>query len=282
MKISTVLFSFGSLTTLVLFQPFSALSQGTPFAWCNGTTDDGPNAWICNRPNGLETGEEPTTRCQVSTQSNCQIGAGGESSVAGFHNVPRDAWFLESSKTPGIGMIRCQCGCFTGDMSLLTTEGWLTFQNAALSASKKPFRVAVPGREGKLFASEWLANKDFTVGPEEKPVIRLETTDGSAVHLTENHPVLIVREDEQVMVQAKSLRVGDSLLRMDGQSTSIKRLNRFLLPAQDKKVFNVDTKEKTAEGHVILVNGLQMGDVKWQLRLSEREAREENLRKASL
>ena len=50
-----------------------------------------------------------------------------------------------------------------------------------------------------------------------------------------------------------------------------------MLPSGANKVFNLDTKGKTAEGHVILANGLRVGDVVWQRALSEKEARIRNI-----
>lgn len=264
-----------------LAAPSVAMAQGMPFALCNGSSDE-PNAWICNLENGVQTGEENSVRCQNSTLSFCQVGAGGDVNVPGFHNIPAAAWFAQASVKPGLGMIKCQCGCFTGDMNVLTTQGWISFNDASKVASKKPFRLGIPGANGELLASDFVVNTDFTVGPEDKQIIRLATADGLAVHLTENHPVLVFRDEERVMVQARSVKVGESILRQDGTPAEIVEISRFSLSENDKNVFNVDTKATTSEGHVILVNGLQMGDAKWQQRLSERESRQEELRKASL
>jgi len=55
-----------------------------------------------------------------------------------------------------------------------------------------------------------------------------------------------------------------------------------LLPKDGNVVYNVSTGDKRGEGGIIAANGLQMGDLQWQMRLSERESRASNLLGAKL
>lgn len=252
-----------------------------PFAICNGQ-DSADVAWICTLKNGVETGEENTVRCENSTKSYCRTDAGGDTAVPGFHSIPRDAWFSQASTVVGAGMIKCQCGCFTGDMNLLTTSGWIEFKDAAKYASQNPFRLAVLSSDDKLLASEPMSNKQFTVGPEDKDIIRIETENGYAIHLTDNHPVVKYSDNDKQMVQAKSIQIGDKLITQDGLFTEVTKLKNIKLAETSKNVYNVDTKSENSVGHIIIVNGLQMGDVLWQKRLSELVNRQENLYLASI
>jgi hypothetical protein len=125
--------------------------------------------------------------------------------------------------------------------------------------------------------SKPLRAPDFTVGPEEKPVIRIASKSGAALSVTENHPILVSREGLLSMVQAKSLAAGDGLLDENGNIDEVLSLDSHKLNPLANNVYNLDTRAADPEDHVIAANHILVGDIYWQKRLSEESNRVENI-----
>jgi hypothetical protein len=251
--------------------------DGKAYGRFNGERRKESADWVCQLPLGTETGEASvhnTQRCRVGQKSECKVGAGGADGVRGDHNVPGNAFYVIPGANTEFPLVRCQCGCFTGDVAILTTGGYQTIADLSQRASRSNVQVATV-KDGGLAASGRLRNPDFTVGPEEKPVLRITTETGLAITLTDGHPVVVERDGARAIVQAKQLRDGDLVVTSDDETTAVIGIDPVELPEGDNLVYNFDTKGATAEGHVIIANGLQVGDLHWQKRLSEEEARVE-------
>ena len=100
----------------------------------------------------------------------------------------------------------------------------------------------------------------MTIGPEKKPLVWVTTSAGHSIGLTETHGVLLATG---FMARAVELKVGDTLVDVDGVPQEITAIDRR--PA-DGDVYNVLTGAglNNKPGHIIFANQLAVGDLYWQ------------------
>lgn len=250
-----------------------------------GFTSRKPDAdWVCQAPTANETGEaieRNTLRCLLDQKQACQVGFGGDPSERGDHNVPGGAWYWIPGASQQHPDVRCECGCFTGDVEVLTHLGPMRMDIVSQNASALGgISVEVLGGEtAELKASARLRNPDFVVGPEEKPIVHIVTSADHSLTMTDSHPILVLRNDNWQMVRAEDLNFGDTLMNAAGVEEKVTELTSYLLPDSNRLVYNFDTKGKTDYEHIIVANNLRVGDLNWQKRLDEQKHRTENLLK---
>jgi hypothetical protein len=287
------MFSLSVLSLLFTWSAQSFAADSEYWGFCDGAkayadaafTVAKPDAdWVCQAPTADQTGEaieRNTLRCLLDQKETCQVGAGGDTAVRGDHNVPRGAWYWIPGATTEYPDVRCECGCFTGDVEVLTHLGPVRMDEAAKKASSLGgLSMAVFGSEaGDFKGSARLKNPDFVVGPEEKPIVHISTASGKTLTLTDSHPMLVRREGNWLMTRAENLVFGDVLMNVNGTEDSVAELSSYLLPESNRLVYNFDTKGKTDYEHIIVANGLRVGDLHWQKRLDEQNHRAENLLK---
>lgn len=240
--------------------------------------------WVCRAPTADQSGEaieRNTLRCLLDQKENCQIGAGGSLEARGAHNVPLAAWYWIPGAKLEFPDVRCECGCLSGDTEVLSTAGYLRMEELAKRASQNGgLSLAVMAADGEgLQSSPRLFNRDFVVGPEQNPLVHLLTAKQRSLLLTGDHPVLIERNNIWSMIQARDLKAGDQLRAVDGQMDELLELKSVLPSAAlgAPLVYNVDTRGMKPFEHIVVANGLHVGDLYWQKRLSERASRIQNL-----
>lgn len=126
----------------------------------------------------------------------------------------------------------------------------------AASAGSVACPIAPPGEDESLIEAR-------TVGGENHPMVVLSMADGITLAETENHAILL---STGVMVAAKDLTAGQTLVRHDGSPNEIAEISR--LPA-DGYAYNVLTDAGLVhQGHMVVANDLIVGDLMWQNTLS--------------
>ncbi|SME95203.1 Hint domain-containing protein [Pseudobacteriovorax antillogorgiicola] len=240
--------------------------------------------WLCKLPDAYALGESDSEaiRCNNLQKRNCEIGAGGDEKIRGPHNIPRNAFFYQVTDNSEFAEMRCMCGCFPAGVKLLSTRGSIDILDLFESSKDEPFRLAIPVSEHspELRATDFLNRGSFTVGPEENEIFSLLTESGLEIELTEKHPVVLSSDGNYLLKMAKELVVGDSLVTQDGQLDKLVALTTYMLPSEDNTVYNLDTKGQTVMDHVVVANGLLMGDVILQNLLSEYDQRVQNIQDA--
>ncbi len=235
--------------------------------------------YICALPVAAETGEAVvpnTNRCLNADAKNCQVGEGGLEGP-GVHNVPSQAWYSIAGARLEFPAIRCQCGCFAGETHLTTPTGTEAIQSLADKARTMAVQVMQGLSSSAIVPSRPLRGDAFTVGGERKPLLQLSTDEGTQLTLTELHPILVDREERRTFIQARELVAGDRLVGEDGQSLTLMHMSRIAPVSPLPLVYNLDTRAATPAGHVISAAHIKVGDLYWQKRLSEQDARRENL-----
>ena len=245
---------------------------------------------VCALPTATDTGDAVqlnTNRCLNSQVLECSAEALAASGLVpggfGSNDVPQNAWYVagSASTNSAFALIRCACGCFTPDTNILTANGWQRIDVLKENSGKAKDRVLIPAMsQGLLFKpSPFLKPIAFTKGPEEKPVIRIQTADNLAVEMTELHPVPIKLGKNMEMVQAKTLKVGDEVYDMKGETQKITKISMRKLSKENNSVYNLNTYGHGDSEHIVVANGIRVGDLGWQNKLAERAQRSENILK---
>jgi hypothetical protein len=157
----------------------------------------------------------------------------------------------------------CRCGCF---------EKTTTLRAIALSSGAEEQAVVstIGADTHEVFAmtedSTWGAFSleprtltATTVGDEELPLVWVRLANGVSLGLTTQHAVLL---SSGVMVTAEALSTSDVLVAEDGQPVAITGIDRS--PTTDP-VYNVLTDAGLShKGHLIVANGIVVGDIMWQ------------------
>ena len=158
----------------------------------------------------------------------------------------------------------CPCGCFDPNTRLFTENknlgesDWMSIKDIIQNQESKQLWSLTD--DASLL--DWkLAPREIrksTHGPEHKPLVYLHTTDGNILGITEEHAALLWSGE---MVAAKNLTIGNKLVSSKGTPSEIKHIERRFI---NEEVLNVLTNGKTSASHVILAEGLAVGDLAWQ------------------
>lgn len=163
----------------------------------------------------------------------------------------------------------CPCGCFAPE----TLIDVLSKRNgeAALIAAAELFgnsgRYVLSSLEDNAslssprFVSRTIANA--TGGDESRPLVRVVLRDGQILRLTEKHPVLKASGE---MTTARELTKGDTLVNREGGMVPIEVVDREKYKGQ---VYNFETNGESLASHIIVAEGVLVGDLAWQNSLEE-------------
>jgi hypothetical protein len=245
--------------------------------------------WVCQVITAAEVADpvhydSVARRCRNVDKSVCRVGAGGEAGDHRSTHIESGACYVTAASADvPYDDIRCCCGCFPGEVEVLSTHGYVPM-NALEAMTSKSIRLATPrGADSEDFkVSGALRKGDLVQGPEEKPVIVITTDNGASLTLTDLHPVLTVSDEAIDMKQARELKVGDVLFTDSGEATEITDLTTHVLPADANTVYNVFVPGAVhGDDHVIVANELRTGDRAWQDALSARSSFEYGLERAA-
>lgn len=157
----------------------------------------------------------------------------------------------------------CSCSCFSSSTRLLMRAN--EYSNASLEQfAQDPDKMGAYQfatlREGSLanIAFDWLSVGMWSSGSEEKPLVVIHTEDGKSLAVTGGHAILLSTGQ---MVFAESLSVGQKLVTQEGISVEITRLESLVT---DQDVFNVLTNGDSLFSHLIIAEGLVVGDLAWE------------------
>ena len=279
---------FWVLSILATSLFFSALGISAEYVYCKGTSPSGSAfsdpgftapapadlQYICALP--VDAAANP--RCPTAIKSACVVGiVGGDPTVPGRHNVPSGAWF-EAISTSGSGTpVKCHCGCFAPDTLIWTDSGEYSVLDLlyfSRNISVKPMVRSNLDQLGLFAASGGIKANRFTVGPETKPLVVLTASNGKLLRLTDTHPVLVMRNNQQVFLRADALVLHDILFDRAGNEVTVASLSTAMLP-KNQNVINFDTGMRDPLAHIVVANGIQVGDHRWQQAIGDSAMRAE-------
>ena len=268
----------------LLMTGYSSDVLATTYAFCKGGAAFSDEAlrqraanldYICQMKSEADLGLVAGTRCAIPQKGECEIGAGGDPAEPGDHNVKRNAWFRSYSTAAGQS-VKCQCGCFHPSMRLMLGDGSYQRISDILETSKNSlvsFSVKSALDEKATFTDGLPINAThFTVGPEKKPLVRIVMSNGQTLLLTSKHPVVVLGYDsKRSMVKAEDLRSNDVLIDANGDEVYAVVVER--VDSNNVEVINFEAPDKNPASHIVLAEGVQVGDNFWQQVLSDAETR---------
>jgi hypothetical protein len=166
----------------------------------------------------------------------------------------------------------CPCGCFAADTKIksnaLNLIEEISTQNLIeLFASGHRPQVAHLSSASTVQDLQFKSSpvRNVSVGPEALPLVVISTDEkGSAgqIALTTNHPVVLA---DGSIIRAERLQPGQKLLNYLGRPETIKTVAR---KSYSGLVYNFNVNSPLDNEHIVIANGLLMGDLHLQGSLS--------------
>lgn len=162
----------------------------------------------------------------------------------------------------------CMCGCFEPN-SLIAVFNTRELQSGFAKAGEIPFKTdhlqLLTLKEGATLDSlqyQSLPVKMSTRGKEHAPLVVLHLGNGRKLKITEKHPVLLGTGE---MVKAVELKAGEQLVAADGSAVTLKEVTREEFKGE---VVNFSTTADAKESHILVAEGILVGDLAWQNELA--------------
>jgi len=154
----------------------------------------------------------------------------------------------------------CAVGCFVRGTKLLVLDSvadalvWTPVENIVQNHSR--YHMIALDRSATRSNLEFvdLPIRFTVVGPELKPLVIIKTENQRTLGLSSEHAVVLSNGN---LIRAELLRVGDSLISSDGSVDVIVEIAR---PNTDDDVFNLAVETEFEQSHLILAEGLLVGD----------------------
>lgn len=158
----------------------------------------------------------------------------------------------------------CTCGCFEESTRLFSLSGsdsepkWNVIKD--IVADERNYFLWSLSDDATIFDFKTIPRKIVrnTQGPEQEPLIYLHTDANNTLGLTSEHAVLLWSGE---MVAAKSLIVGQMIVSSSGKPLKITKIE---LKMTEKNVVNILTEGESMLAHIVLAEGIVVGDLAWQ------------------
>ncbi len=158
----------------------------------------------------------------------------------------------------------CPCGCFAPETRLFGVNkssaeaDWISIRE--ILENRQDHQILTLTDDATLSDLQTIPReiRRSTSGPEKKPLVFINTSDGKALGLSEEHAILLASGE---MVAAKTLKEGQELVSSLGATPTITQIERRTIPDD---VLNVLTDGDTNLSHIIFAEGLVVGDLAWQ------------------
>lgn len=158
----------------------------------------------------------------------------------------------------------CTCGCFEEGTKLSVAElrtgrkRLASIEEIVNNASHFAAYSATDNSTLGTLAFEARNLNRVTSGPEDKPLVIIKTESGKRIGLSGKHAILLASGN---MVKAEELNVGDLMVQENGLSDAVVEITEG---KKDQMVYNLLTKSSTENGHLVIAEGLVVGDLYWQ------------------
>jgi hypothetical protein len=163
----------------------------------------------------------------------------------------------------------CPAGCFAADTQIARSfapDGTASYVTASSVAPKSSLMSMTDDASLNDLALTPQAIKRIVLGPEDAQLFVFALASGRTLRVTQHHPMVL---DSGKVIQASEVVAGMSFVGLDGESVAIKSITRED-PTGD--VYNFETGSDTQLGHIIVAEGVLVGDLKIQNEMSDEQA----------
>lgn len=162
----------------------------------------------------------------------------------------------------------CPEGCFAGDTEILTelsSLGGTSYRAAELVTPKSPMVSLADGASFDDVSLTQRSTKRIVRGPEDGELYVFALSNGRTLRVTTHHPMVL---DNGQIIAASKVAAKMSFVGLDGQPVAITAITREQ-PTGD--VYNFETGGDTQMSHIIVAEGVLVGDLKIQNELSDEQ-----------
>lgn len=158
----------------------------------------------------------------------------------------------------------CPAGCFAAETQILTAlvDGATSYRAVASVAPDATVLTASDDAGLDRVALVSRSIERVVSGPEEPPLVVLSLSNGATLRVTSHHPMVL---ETGLIVEAAAVVRGAGFLGVDGRRIAVTAVSREPATAD---VFNFQTSGTTQLGHVIVAEGVLVGDLKLQNELA--------------
>jgi len=163
----------------------------------------------------------------------------------------------------------CRWGCFAEDTEMLTgftDDGQvLTTPAAQITAADTLMSMA---DESSFVETELVPRAIGTPvhGEEKPPLFVFVLGNGSTLRVTQHHPMVLA---SGLIVEAAQVETGASFVGIDGKPVAVRSISRERATGD---VYNFETASDTQLGHIIVAEGVLVGDLKLQNDLAREQS----------
>jgi hypothetical protein len=163
----------------------------------------------------------------------------------------------------------CPKGCFAADTQLLSSfnsKGGLADYVEASSVAPRSTLLSMT--EDASLSDVILTPqsvKRIVLGTEDAELFVFALSNGRTLKVTQHHPMVL---DSGKIVEARNVGPAMSFVGLDGQSVTVTAIRREKPTAE---VFNFETEGDTQLSHIIVAEGVLVGDLKIQNELADEE-----------
>lgn len=181
------------------------------------------------------------------------------------------AWLRKNGECamPVMGEIQMVCprGCFEASTSIsIIEQTGETVEKpiSSLSSDDRPLGLAVgssldqPELEGKTI-------EKMVAGEERKPLFKFTLSNGGELQVTTHHPMVT---SDGAVIEAQYVRTGDTFLSMRGEPIQVDLIEHV---TSDEPVYNFSVEGKNPLQHVVVAEGVLVGDLTLQNELAAEE-----------
>lgn len=156
------------------------------------------------------------------------------------------------------------CSCFEESVLVLTQSSDGTFEWVAASRISRSSRLVSLNEKSSLGSPEVRVRsiKELSRTWTAMPIYTFSLDNGRQLKVTPNHPMLL---SEGRVVRASTIGIGTKFKSLDG---SIVQVTNVALEAKEQYVYNFEVEAAGAMGHIIAAEGVLVGDLAWQNKLS--------------
>lgn len=154
----------------------------------------------------------------------------------------------------------CPAGCFAAATQILTlgSTGAPTYTSAEAMAADTRVLALSNDSTMQAFALEPRGLRRIVHGPEEPDLYVFHLENGRALRLTSHHAVVLA---DGTVVEAEDVASGASFVDSEGTPVAVVHITR---EHTDSEVFNLWTESDAVQGHIIVAEGVLVGDLQLQ------------------
>ena len=153
----------------------------------------------------------------------------------------------------------CKCGCFEAETQISARINGVTLNVAAKDISKAHQLLALDSDASRqALHQSYYPVQSLTKGPEYADLYQFELSNGKALTVSQHHGMVV---NEGRVVAAKDVTAQDHFIAASGEVVTISAISR--LPAT-ADVVNFETDGPDAVNHIIVAEGVLVGDLSWQ------------------